>query len=528
MADETITHPQSSVQEEEEENEGNDDNDDDDILETMPEIEDMFKSLPTQVIVKNQRHIEIDPITSIDGNGPIQFHIEVGSNEQIYPAGIQIIMGLNIKDRITKQRLAAVVSRQELQNPGTPQEEMKTLYKYNPENANCFVGEMGHAAFQDIKVFINDTQIDGGDGLYPYRGAFYNRLFTSIKEKQHKRKSNGYDLNETVAYEDASLSRCFEFLKGIDGLSEPANKDSSFIYEGVRKDRCKHAYQNLYINRIERGGSDTFHFKDDLYSDIFQQPKPLPPGVSLSVHLTRSKPEFCLLNGAIDNVDKITACVNFEYCRLIVPVLEIEEEARNDMYDIAIKNNLEFQYPLRTVSLQATSRGSGMTDLSMDNILNGTTTPRRIFVALLKTEAIAGNYRLDPFNFDFCHLEEMTCKLEGEISALPSIKCTSQYDFARPVIFLQQTVNQNFESGITMDNFKDRNAIFAFDMTGLSGTDYVDCFMKKMTKPTGLLIRLGEPKRFEGNLCDISVLIYKEFDAKILIDGQGNVRTTDS
>lgn len=469
--------------------------------EAIPWYEDLFASLPTQAGVKRLRWMEVAPTTSIESTGPIQFQINVGKNEQIFPCGVQVLLSIDIRNSRTREKLLA-------KGPDGV---------VNPANCCIPVGEMGHAVFQDIKVFLNNTRIDGGDALYPYRGAFYNRLFTPVDKKQNSLKKTGFDWNETIAFENLYSSPT-EYRDAIH-----ANSVREELHEKRKKDGDIH---KPFSDRFIKSQTQPFlYYIDSIYSDIFQQPKPLPPGANLSVHFTRSKPQFCLNNKVPDGTN-IDAYIHFEYCTLMVPVLELEPEMASEMNYIAYTDKTPMKFPLRSVSLQAIPKNAGMRDLSTDSIITGKVTPRRIFVALVNSDAVAGNYGLDPFNFGFYNVREMACKLGGEISSLPILKCPSEYNYLHPIMFLEKSLGSDFESGIDESNFKNRNAIFTFDVTGLSGNELANCYVREMKQPTGLHLQLASipqhPHDPTRNL-NLTILVYKEYDAEIHINADGKV-----
>ena len=458
--------------------------------EAFPSFENLFDTLPTQVGVKRKKFIEIPPTTSIESTGPITFQINVGQNEQIFPAGVKVLMAIALRDSKTRKKLSAY----------NPQHDSGY-----PEQAFIPVGEMAHAVFSDIKVFLNGTKIDGGDALYPYRGAFNNKLFTSLAQKENSLEINGFSWGEKEAFEH-KYKNATEYMESIHATANP--KETRVPVHPF--DSTAKAYAMRYYHSQKQ---DFLYYVDDIYSDIFQQTKPLPPGSSLTVQFTRSRPQFCLLN----KTDTGSPYVHFEYCKLLVPIIELEPETANQINYEAFKEEKPMQFPLRSCQLQAIPKGGGMTDLSIDNILTGRITPRRIFVALVNTESMNGHFHLDPFNFGFYNVKEISCILNGQSSALPSLKCPHANEYYLPVLYLQETLG-NQESGIDMKNFKQRNAIFAFDITGLSGVELENCFIRELVQPTGLRILTGN-----NGHTNLTVLIMKEYDSEIHIHGDGKV-----
>lgn len=78
------------------------------------------------------------------------------------------------------------------------------------------------------------------------------------------------------------------------------------------------------------------------------------------------------------------------------------------------------------------------------------------------------------------------------------------------------------EVGIDLDNFSIRNNIYAFDINGCAGVELVNAYTKEERLPTGVHIMLNGP--LDKN---ITVLVYKEFDAEITCDSAGEFKVSD-
>ena len=55
--------------------------------------------------------------------------------------------------------------------------------------------------------------------------------------------------------------------------------------------------------------------------------------------------------------------------------------------------------------------------------MEGNFLPRRIFVVLVREDAIHGNYGRDPFNYQHFNLEEFSLNVGSDQVPLPELKC---------------------------------------------------------------------------------------------------------
>ena len=472
------------------------------FTEAMPEYMNLYDSIPTQVGIKKKKYIEVSPVISIDSStGPIQFQITAADNELIYPSGIKIMSGIDIRDATTKTKLLAYNKTD------------KTTIK---EGLIVPVEGMGHAIFSDIIIYINDQKQDGGDAMYAYKGAIQNKLFTNIEQKKGSLELKGMDWRETVPFETAINST------GVMTTHLGANGEISAIPD-KKNDTTIPNYVHPFIDRFHAFQSQNFvHYIDELYNSICQQPKPLPPGTKLTIQLIRSRPQFCLLSQTEEK--DLNPFVHFEYCKLIVPVLVLEDKLAAEIKYPGFKQHIPFKYPMRKIDIQTVTKTKGISDLSIENvnIQSGAFTPRRMFIGFVEESAFTGNYAKDPFNFQWANVAEISCKLGGQISDLPILKCPSKEEIHIPVHYLLQTLDSegigSSECGITRKNFTKRNAIYAFDLSGLAGIEYANCFTRDLKIPCGLNIRLHRPLTE-----DMVIIIYKEYDYEEQIDAYGKL-----
>ena len=477
--------------------------------EAIPEYLNLYSTLSTQAGIKKKKYLEITPVVSIDNSsGAIQFQINVGENEMILPSGIRIMSGIDIRNVSTRTKAIAYID-----SDADPT-------KKGPVKANALVPieGLGHALFSDVVVYINDQKQDGGDAMYAYKGAIQNRLFTTIDQKKGSSELKGLDWKERQSFEDA-----FGGAEDVFYTKIGANVKAAKISDTIKALEKKDSHYLPFAKRFQAFQTKpVVHYIDEIYNAICQQPRPLPPGTKMTLVFTRNRPEFLLLNETAKPED-IDAYIHFEYCKLLVPVLVLEDNMAEQIRYPAFKDNIPFKYPMRKIDIQMVSKNGGMTDLSIENvnIQSGAYTPRRMFVGIVREAAFTGSFKLDPFNFAMYNVAEMTCKLGGQLSELPSLKC-SPTDVELPVQYLLQTLDGEglggIECGITRENFCKRNALFAFDITGLAGVEFADCFIRDQKIPCGLNIRLSRPVNY-----DLAILIYKEYDYEEQIDKYGKL-----
>jgi hypothetical protein len=468
------------------------------FTEIIPEYMNLHSTLPTQAGLEKKIYRQVRPTHSIESTGPIQFQIPSGSEYQIYPAGIRIELNVQIRNE-----------------DGTPVgavEDPATAGVSINANRVIPVNGFAYAMFSDIEVMLNDTKIASYDGTYAYRADLQNRLFTSVSNKKHSLMMCGH-VSEEIPFDDISATVAEANASAGFGLSNAA------AVMAVHNDDSPKSSKVWNRRLLESRRSRTLRYIDRLYSEIFNQPKLLPPGAKLSIQLERSKPAFCLLTA-----QHIRMSVHIESAILHVPIIKVETNFVREL-EYQTYEGEDMHYPVRRVELHAYNYGPNVRNLSKDDILVGSVTPRRIFVVMIESSGFQGDYKKDPFNYQHFSLQEMKCLLGGQLGSVPPIVCDDrvQNGHIYAVFSLLNTLGSEGESGeeigIDIRNFTKRNNIYAFDISGLAGVELVNAFTKEMKQPTGLGIQLREARRHP-----ITVLVYKEFDSEIEINKSGTVR----
>lgn len=478
---------------------------DESVSEMIPEYMNLHSSFPTQAAVEKKQLRIVPPTNSIESTGPISFQIPSGSDEQIWPCGIRMELVVQVRDRhgnpIEPVWIEGVAA--------DPHAHIVAVPAHTNPQAKVFpVNGFAHAMFSDIEVWVNETKIASYDGMYPYKSDFQCRLFTNSQNKKHSLKSCGFH----------SEPKPFDSVSDDEGRTEEVvalnrEQDEQILHGSMKEGK-------VWAQRfIECRGSTSMYYIDRIYSEIFNQEKPLPPNAKLTIKFDRSKPEFCLLSP----VDDAQYTIKIEKFNLLVPIIKVDPNFVLEMQHKTYAGD-DMHYPLRRIECHSYLHGRHIRNLSRDNILVGGVTPRRIFVCIVSGDARNGSYKHDPFNYQHFNLEEIKCLLGGQLGSVPPIKC----DYENPKGHMQAlqallttlgSEDTNEEVGIDIYNFRDRNNIYAFDINGLSGVELVNAFAKEIKMPTGVDIRLSEPTTET-----VHVIIYKEYDSEITINKAGEVK----
>lgn len=181
-----------------------------------------------------------------------------------------------------------------------------------------------------------------------------------------------------------------------------------------------------------------------------------------------------------------------------------------------ILQSVNEKYPFTRTEVKLLSLQRGQHNFSWDNCFNGIR-PLRCVVGFVKSQAVAGDYSLCPWNFKHYDLRRINLLLDGIPSTNSPLltRYDSQYGNVNTSAFLslcEKTGKYNHDSGngITSDDISQGVALYAFmiepyfDFIFLpllkSGNIRIDCdFDKPLPEPVTCVLYAEIPAYFEIN-----------------------------
>jgi len=214
----------------------------------------LFDPPLTQVTMERAVWVDVYPLTSLDGNGPIEFSF-MGTQDEYLDLNDTV---LYVKMKVTKK-------------DGTV---LGATAHATPANLTLA------ALFSDISLTLNDTVIEGGHFLHPYKA-----IMSSLLQFDESMKSTQLLL---AGYHDTDATR------------------------------------KTWI-----AASAVHEFMGPLHLDMFAQSKYLLPGINVRIKMTRSKEDFVIMNNAVKGDVKIVlekACLYVRRVKVNPIVLTAHED----------------------------------------------------------------------------------------------------------------------------------------------------------------------------------------------------------
>ena len=322
-----------------------------------------------------------------------------------------------------------------------------------------------------IDVKLNGTTVSFDRNMDSHRADRENRLsYPDVVKKGHL-SIMGFD-EEMEAFDD---------INNADIHWDDANP-------------AEHAYPAILRRYLKGKASKNMYTIARIHSEIFEQPKLLPPNTVLDIDFDRHDSDFLPLTKH-NNRNYI---LKMESCKLLTRLVDMDEEITAEIDSVSISGR-SMLYPVHRVKMMYYSCGANVVKLSNFNLLTmeGNLLPCRIIVVMVK-DAVHGNYNTDPFNYQHFNLAEFSFKVGSEEIPLPKLKCNmddDSNDILRSlfsVLLANHSLFSNEELGINPSNYRNGNVFLACNLSQMPPGQ---SFEMTQEKPVSL-IKAEKSKQF--------------------------------
>lgn len=360
---------------------------------------DLFSKRPIQTDIEEVSYVNYYPLVNPNGSsGPIEFFIP--GNMLYY---------LDLKDA------SLAVQVKVLKKPG---EDLTAADNVAPVN------NWLHSLFSDITLTMNDTVVEGGTHLYPYKAYLTNLLMYGDEAKKCQLQTSGWAKDQAGAMENAA--------------------NTGYV---TRKAWVKE--------------STTYYMEGPLLLDMFMQGKLLINQVDLRLKLTRSSNAFQLLalgGGAAKEAQVVIVAAHLKIKQVHVS----PDRARQIESSLTLQNAI---YPIQRTEMYTYSIPSGMQSSVRENLFHNRR-PKMLLITLVPNKDFNGDIETNPFNFRHCKLNFLALYIDGK--PIPHIPLTPDFEnFNYVDIYrnLQQFVglhNHDGDIGITKNDFLNGYTLFSY------------------------------------------------------------------
>ena len=139
-----------------------------------------------------------------------------------------------------------------------------------------------------------------------------------------------------------------------------------------------------------------------IFHNLFSMSRYLLNQVDVKVKIYRSPTNFCPLTG-----DANEYRVNIEDIYILVKKVRVSPAVIYDHSKILERQNALYPYNKVEVSIP-----SGSTNYTWENMFQGRL-PNKIVLGFVKSRAISGDYKTNPFNFENCGIQQIAVYSDG-------------------------------------------------------------------------------------------------------------------
>lgn len=397
----------------------------------------IFDKAPAQVVIDSAVFADVHPTTLIEGTAQnIEFVVSGSPNEYLDLNDTFLHVTLRVKNK-----------------GGT---ELGADVDVVPANY------LLNALFSDITLSLNDTVIEGGSRLYPYKSTI------------------------------ESVFNFSEDSKKIQLLPSGFSDDTAIRKAWIAKSRV-----------LELCGP--------LRLDFFNQPKYLIPDISVRLQLQRAKDNFCLQIGG--------SAANQPIIEMRSAVLYVRRVKVNPAVALGHQMGIMKQnaiYPITKTQLISYTIAKGSMSYFKDNIFSSMRLPKLVVVAFVGAKAFTGDYKSDAFNFNHFSVNSVGLFRDGQAVPYRHIYepdfDAQRYtrDYLMAMIQNTEQLNTNLNNGVSMDQYANGGyCFFTFNLTP-------DFCMSQAQQPRDGNLRLDV--KFGKQLAEsINVIVYGLFDSEIQI-----------
>lgn len=360
---------------------------------------DLFSQRPVQTDILESNYVYFYPLVNPSGNdGPIEFELPPNSN---FLDLNDLSLGVEVEVKNGNANLAAAAEVAPVNN-------------------------WLHSLFSDVTCFLDDTLIEGGSHLYPYKAYLSNLLLYGEAAKKYQLQTSGWAKDTAGQFEAAAANTGFATRK-------------SWIAESKK---CE--------------------LEGPLQLDICQQGKLLLDKVKLRLKFIRSKAEFNLISRG-EGEAQVKASVNITRAYIKVRQVTISSDRVNQ-----IENALTHQnaiYPIQRTQMYTFTIPQGMQTFTQENLFHNRR-PKMLLVGLVDNQDFNGRYAGNPFLFRHKRLNHIGLYIDGKPT--PQIPLTPDFTnqhFVEEYRNLQRVVqltDADGDIGISKNDFANGYTLYAY------------------------------------------------------------------
>ncbi|KAK3109146.1 hypothetical protein FSP39_023936 [Pinctada imbricata] len=303
----------------------------------------LFSLPPTQTAIERKYYQEVRPISHVSGNAPIEF----------------LVSGQNGMEYVDLKKSKLYMKTKIVHANGSNLLDTEYVSTIN------FIMQ---TMFSELDVTLQGKSITSTTSHHPYRCMIETLLSYSDEAKKSQLTSQLFYKDESGHLDD----------------NDVLNGQNLALYE-----RHKFFAQGKSVD-----------MEGCLLSDIFAMDRFILNQVAIGVRLYRSKDSFCLMTNELGPDFRIEIeDIVLKVCKLQVNPAVIYGHAE-------IMKTMPALYPYTRTEVKMMAIPAGQVTFTWDNMFQGVR-PNKLVIGFVESEAVAGSYSKNPFNFQHFNLNRI-------------------------------------------------------------------------------------------------------------------------
>src|SRR5271170_7868818 len=452
-----------------------------DSVVVYPSDLELFKTSPTDITIQEMEEVPYKPTqTFSEESGDLHFDI-IGNGEEYIKAALTY-MTFELKIELSNGQPITAAHRVGV------------------------VDNFAHSVFQTVTTKAGN-QVIGSDPCYPFRAKNTNQLsYGEDAKKSH--------LSTSIFVKDTANQ--------MDTMYLPHTEANAAVVDGVNQ------AGNRGLNKRSRYFQESASVPCRIHpdTDFFNIPKMLINLVDISIHFTRSRPEFCIMAQEIAGVGGQPGVAPDFRIRIMNPILWITKVRLLPSVVIGHARALAAKparYNMTRVVTRPFSITQGSFSATLDNVITGQL-PKRLVMGFVKNSAYNGNYGQNPFNYEHLNLSQTAVYVNGKSHPLTPFRPVytgNRTNWLREYSSLFDAMGiHHGNSGIDIhrDDYPNGYCLYGFDLSPNKSAS--------LSSPVNLVKRgnLRIEMQFSEELPQAMMcMLFAEYDNVMTIDGDRNV-----
>lgn len=296
---------------------------------------------------------------------------------------------------------------------------------WDADDKVAFVNQPISSLFQDVFLKIGNTQVEGGQHVYPYNAYISSLIDFHPSAKKTHMQSWGWHEDTPSKFDDATN----------EGFS---------------------------LRKQETESGKVWELMGPLFLDMTRQSRYLLPQTDVYLKLLPAKADFVLHSlGTRIKYDFV-----FKKCILYVRRLQVMNSVVSG-HNTGL-NTYNAKYPVNHIDIATFTITKGISSYIKDGLF-ASQVPKMVIVGMLEHDAFNGNMKKSPFNFQHFNLNRIGLYRDGEL--VPGQLFTPDYkkDFYmhayNNTMSTLNFFNSDDSNGMTIEHFLNGYNLYAFDLT---------------------------------------------------------------